>query len=223
MSASVRVNWRLRSWMPSRNEQSTAQAAPAWQPGVHGQHLFQPPFKPQEPCEIPMLSPAAGTEALLSLLLLAREHAVEPAVAACLQLLLRQVRWVERRCSRFSQHMAMAMKQCLCCSHVASVCSTICTQASQLPAIVCLTFLNAMETGCSAHDSVQVAARQLASACYYRVFTTLREPATIADKDVQAALLRYLGPLHEMLDDSQRRQLFMCLPFNTMRVSVLGG
>ena len=167
-----------------------------------------------------MLSPAAGPEALLSLLLLAREHAVEPAVAACLQLLLRQVRWVERRCSRFSQHiLCMAMKQCLCCSHVALVCSTICTQASQLPAIVCLTLLHELDTGCSAHDSVQAAAHQLASLSYYSMFTTLRAPATIADREVQAALLRYLGPLHDMLNDHHRRQLFMSLSFETVRVS----
>lgn len=92
-------------------------------------------------------------------------------------------------------------------------------QASQLPAAVCLTLLHELDTGCSAHDSVQAAAHQLASLSYYSMFTTLRAPATIADKEVQAALLRYLGPLHDMLNDLHRRQLFMSLSFETVRVS----
>lgn len=93
-----------------------------------------------------------------------------------------------------------------------------CVQASELPPPVCLGLLDEMETGCSPHNSVQAAAKELEVACFQRLGAVLRQGGAAADRDLQAAVLRYLGPLHEMLNDRERRQLFTGLPYETVRV-----
>ncbi|KAI7843256.1 hypothetical protein COHA_003090 [Chlorella ohadii] len=128
-----------------------------------------------------------GADTLLGLLLLAREHAVEPAIAACLQQLLIQVQL--------------------------------------LPPSVCLSLITELETGCSAHSSVQAAADQLVSLCCNRLGALLAEAPALLPAHIQlhAAVLSYLGPLHCMLRDDARRQLFAKLPFWMLRDSILGG
>ncbi len=56
----------------------------------------------------PCAHPAQGADTLLGLLLLAREHAVEPAIAACLQQLVMQVHGAE--CDLWMWWSALACK-----------------------------------------------------------------------------------------------------------------
>lgn len=85
------------------------------------QHMYNHPVSVTNSCEMPMLSSAAEPEALLGLLLLAREHVVEPAVAACLQRLLGQVRTCERVwdavvcCARPAGPLAEMLLLRMCC------------------------------------------------------------------------------------------------------------
>ncbi len=98
-------------------------------------------------------------------------------------------------------------------------------QAHLLPPSVCLTLITEPETGCSAHSSVQVAADQLATLCCNRLGALLAEAPALRPSHAQlhAAVLSYLGPLHCMLRDDARRQLFARLPFWMLRVRWVGG
>lgn len=96
-----------------------------------------------------------------------------------------------------------------------------CMQALRLSAAVCFRALHELETGCSAHSSVQKAARELADACCRRLGAAFERETVSGDKELQAALLRYLGPLHQMLNNRQRRQLFVRLPLAVVRVGAV--
>lgn len=92
-------------------------------------------------------------------------------------------------------------------------------QAAELPATVCLRLLSVFDTSASEHAILQAAADRLETACFKRTRKLLAaEGPTRADTDVQAQLLRYLGPLQDMLNDKQRLKLFGGLPFETLRV-----
>ncbi len=92
-------------------------------------------------------------------------------------------------------------------------------QADQLSAASCLELLTQLETGVSEHDQLRaLGARLLAAACQ-RLSKLLGEDAAVrGDAAVQAQLLAFLGPLHHMLNDTVRQDLFIKLPFEVLRV-----
>lgn len=94
-----------------------------------------------------------------------------------------------------------------------------------LPPSVCLSLITELETGCSAHSSVQAAADQLVALCCNRLGALLAEAPALLPAQIQlhAAVLSYLGPLHCMLRDDARRQLFAKLPFWMLRVRWVGA
>ncbi|PRW39125.1 secretion system E [Chlorella sorokiniana] len=119
-------------------------------------------------------------DAVLRLLLLAREQAAEPVVAACL--------W------------------------------QLSSKADQLPAAACLALLSHLETGVSEHAELRSLGSNLLAAACGRTLQLLSQDAAVrSDAAVQAQLLAYLGPLQHMLNDLQRRDLFLSLPFELLR------
>lgn len=73
-------------------------------------------------------------------------------------------------------------------------------QADQLPVAACVELLTHMETGVSEHEQLQALGSSLLAA-------------------VQGQLLAFLGPLQGMLNDTRRRELYLGLPFELLRVS----
>lgn len=69
-----------------------------------------------------------------------------------------------------------------------------------MPATAYVPLLSALETGASSHDSLQAGADRLAAAIWKQ-------------------LLQYLGPLQDMLNHDERRQVFVSIPFGLLRVS----
>ena len=97
------------------------------------------------------------------------------------------------------------------------------TQADQLAAPACLSLLEVLDTGVSEHGEVQAVADKLLSSTLSRTASLLREADVRGDADVQAALLALLGPLQDVLNDGRlRRPLFSALPFELLRVRLLG-
>ena len=94
-------------------------------------------------------------------------------------------------------------------------------QADQLSAASCLELLNHLETGVSEHDQLQAMGGSLQVAACQRLSKLLAEdPAVCSDAAVQAQLLAFLGPLHNMLNDSRRPELFLGLPFKALQASI---
>ena len=161
------------------------------------------------------------------LLLLAREHAVEPCVAACLQLLLDKV-WRMSSCGihahigcagTLQPASSMPTTSNLFCMHYKAQWPHSPAQAADLPATTCLLLLSTLDTGASEHSALQAAADRLLAACCERTGELLEaDSATSANADVQAQLLRFLGPLQHMLNDQRRRELYRGLPFEMLRV-----
>lgn len=92
-------------------------------------------------------------------------------------------------------------------------------QAATLPASLCCQLLVPLGTGMSEHAAIQQDADRLLSACCDRMASLLAPDATLAaDAGMQATLLQFLGPLHDMLNSAARRGLFRRLPFALLQV-----
>ena len=93
-------------------------------------------------------------------------------------------------------------------------------QHYELPATACLRLLSAFDTSVSEHTALQAVADRIAAACHNHTCRLLAAegPAGV-NAEVQELLLQYLGPLQDMLNDKRRRELFMELPFEMLRVS----
>ena len=98
---------------------------------------------------------------------------------------------------------------------------TLCrAQVDQLPVAACLELLTQLDTGVSEHEQLQALGSSLLAAACTRVAKLLSEDAAQrGNADVQAQLLEFLGPLQHMLNDTRRRELFLDLPFELLRVS----
>lgn len=102
---------------------------------------------------------------------------------------------------------------------------TLCrAQVDQLPVAACLELLTQLGTGVSEHEQLQALGSSLLAAACTRVAKLLSEDAALrGNADVQAQLLAFLGPLQHMLNDTRRRELFVQLPFQLLRVRVQLG
>lgn len=151
----------------------------------------------------------------MRLMVLAREHGVEPCVAACLQLLSQKVGH-----DPCDGHPFLASSMC-----APQQCPGPHARLQELSCATSLALMSVLEPGCSTHGGVQAAADQLAELCAKRVRKALAADPHLAtgDANVQALLLRYLGPLQDMLNEEKKWAFFIKLPFVVLRVCGAGA
>jgi hypothetical protein len=86
-------------------------------------------------------------------------------------------------------------------------------QVSSLPAIACLALLPALETPVSGHGNLQAVANNLEADASKQLCKLLAAGGAVPDAASRQMLVQYLGPLQEMLNSTERREVFASIPF----------
>jgi hypothetical protein len=145
----------------------------------------------------------------MQLLLLAREHAVDPALLACLKHLQQQVGRPQGQLNGRQVHLVDLRSTAAMC---------FAQQVASMPSRLCLHLLVALASGCSGHAALQKAADDLASSACKRLCKLLSASASSLDAESQQLLVAYVSPLQHMLNDELRRTVFEGIQFELLRV-----